>query len=579
MRRTWWEIVLSAALLLLVGMSINCELIAGLQERTFVAPDPEGEENAYTCECSLTVFGGDLPDTPTFTVCASDTVGRDPQSGKLNVVDINQDCQKRVATTFGLMAEACPDIAFVEAKCFAAATPARFEQACPREGQIVECAKEEVLPDCSNFIPEQPEASKATLPPGGLSRGDEPVCFVASSATASSDFTAALELPTAVPTPMAAGIFGQHSTCVLNPAQSKATVTLDSEVREPAVSGVVEFLGAPCPGASCAVGMTYQLDLAPFSFATFCAGTEIRDVRTVGTVAAGALTLDANGEAQIAAGQTLTSARGTRQDSGCFLNQEVQMSFVGTNGDLVAVAVDWANKTCRVQGALLGATVEQNNTLSVEVDLAGTLVNQPPTAHAGADQTVECTSAAGAAITLDGSASSDPDDNLAGARWLQGGRTGPVVGTALQVTLPQGLGAPGQYLLRVIDAVAQSAADTTTVQVVDTTAPTLTDVQATPNALKPPNHKMVPVTVAVSATDSCDAAPVCKLTVVTSNEPENGPGDGNTSPDWELTGPLTVSLRAERAGNGGGRVYTLAVECTDATGNAAQGTTTVSVPH
>ena len=101
---------------------------------------------------------------------------------------------------------------------------------------------------------------------------------------------------------------------------------------------------------------------------------------------------------------------------------------------------------------------------------------------------------------------------------------------------------------------------------------------ATPKVLKPPNHQMVPVTVAVEATDSCDPTPVCELTAVSSNEPENGTGDGDTGPDWEVTGPLTVNLRAERGGSGNGRVYTLAVECTDATGNAAQGTTTVTVP-
>ena len=143
MRRTWWEYGISAAVLLLVSLSINCELIAGLQERFPPVDDPGGQENAYTCECSLTVFGGDeeLPDKLAFTVCASDTVGRDPISGKLDVTDINNDCQVRVATTYTLMAEACPDIAFVEAKCLAAAVPARFEQACPQEGQIAECAQ------------------------------------------------------------------------------------------------------------------------------------------------------------------------------------------------------------------------------------------------------------------------------------------------------------------------------------------------------------------------------------------------------------------------------------------------------
>ena len=89
------------------------------------------------------------------------------------------------------------------------------------------------------------------------------------------------------------------------------------------------------------------------------------------------------------------------------------MSFVGTNVDPVGVTVDWASKTCTVNGALLGATVENRQQCAERRgQLQGTLVNQPPTARAGADQTVECTSAAGAAITLDGTSSSDPDNNI-----------------------------------------------------------------------------------------------------------------------------------------------------------------------
>ena len=128
--------------------------------------------------------------------------------------------------------------------------PARFEQACAQEGQIATCDTVEVqVPDCQNFDPEHPETSKATLTPGGEDRGDEPVCFVASTATASSDFTAAPALPTATPTPMAAGLFGQRSTCVLDHAQSKATVTLDGEVtRNPPSAASWSSWGRPALG-------------------------------------------------------------------------------------------------------------------------------------------------------------------------------------------------------------------------------------------------------------------------------------------------------------------------------------------
>jgi len=38
-------------------------------------------------------------------------------------------------------------------------------------------------------------------------------------------------------------------------------------------------------------------------------------------------------------------------------------------------------------------------------------------------------------------------------------------------------------------------------------------------------------------------------------------------------------VRAERSGNGSGRVYTLTVRCADPSGNASTGTTTVAVAH
>jgi hypothetical protein len=73
--------------------------------------------------------------------------------------------------------------------------------------------------------------------------------------------------------------------------------------------------------------------------------------------------------------------------------------------------------------------------------------------------------------------------------------------------------------------------------------------------------------------------PVCSISGVESNEPVNGQGDGNTAPDWELTGALTLNLRAERAGNGNGRIYTVRVNCSDGSGNASTDTVEVAVPH
>lgn len=115
----------------------------------------------------------------------------------------------------------------------------------------------------------------------------------------------------------------------------------------------------------------------------------------------------------------------------------------------------------------------------------------------------------------------------------------------------------------------------------DVTAPEITGVSATPNTIWPPNHKMWNVTVSWSATDNC-GVPVCAITSVSSNEPANGIGDGNTSPDWVFLDLHTVQLRAERAGPLSSRIYTISVSCTDnatPTANFTTATTTVTVAH
>ena len=85
----------------------------------------------------------------------------------------------------------------------------------------------------------------------------------------------------------------------------------------------------------------------------------------------------------------------------------------------------------------------------------------------------------------------------------------------------------------------------------------------------------------VVVTDACDAnvADGCQIVSVTSDESVNSRGDGNSLPDYEITGKLTLNLRAERSGGGNGRAYTIGVACTDASGNGSAKTVAVKVAH
>ena len=116
-----------------------------------------------------------------------------------------------------------------------------------------------------------------------------------------------------------------------------------------------------------------------------------------------------------------------------------------------------------------------------------------------------------------------------------------------------------------------------TVTVNDVEPPVIHDLVVTPPILWPPNHHMKNVDVNYTSTDNCPGPITCHITVI-SDEPENGTGDGDTAPDWELIDDHHIKLRAERAGNGDGRVYTLTITCTDQHGNSSSGIKTVLVP-
>jgi hypothetical protein len=81
------------------------------------------------------------------------------------------------------------------------------------------------------------------------------------------------------------------------------------------------------------------------------------------------------------------------------------------------------------------------------------------------------------------------------------------------------------------------------------------------------------------ADDNFDPTPTVQLVSAVSNEPDSWPGDGNTTNDVVIGNQDTFRLRAERAGGGTGRIYTITYRATDACGNTTTENATVTVPR
>lgn len=162
-----------------------------------------------------------------------------------------------------------------------------------------------------------------------------------------------------------------------------------------------------------------------------------------------------------------------------------------------------------------------------------------------------------------------------------------IVCRVLQITLPDcalpSLGLGVHILtLTVSDGINTPVSGDITAEVIDSTAPTLSP-EPDKSILWPPNHQMVNITIVTHASDN--NGPPTLSAAVTSNEPQNGLGDGDTTPDWttpvinQATGVITLQLRAERSGSGDGRVYTIAITATDASGNSSTADVKIVVPH
>lgn len=437
----------------------------------------------------------------TLPICASAGVDRS-DDGRMTAQGMADECARVEASLEGLAAP-CG----YPTQCSCAPDAA----AGTSDSKVCSGSCDEVLVDatCTNFDPNafhrcmQDEKSIADCKDfvaATNAEGGEPICVPSGSA-------------------LAYHAFGMRSLCEVS-----GTAQIQAGDREPQQDpdtwGTVEFLGKPCPAGGCVVQPYFDLLMDPITFSVkWHSDPTFFDLSATGRgldaieYGGGELSYPPDGVAGTANGQRLLSS----------------MAIDETNGQPLDFGIDWNTRECDMVGSLAGevgddglcagdgatsCTVDSPDCdavggpcqyqdspepLQVNVVLAGSIVNQPPTAVAGGEQNVECTSPAGAPFTLDGRGSSDPDQNLALASWREGSRVGPLLVNGMNADVALALGESRSYVLRVVDAFAQTDEDTTTVSVVDTTPPTI--ACNAPATIRPPQASL---SFGATATDVCD---------------------------------------------------------------------------
>jgi hypothetical protein len=270
--------------------------------------------------------------------------------------------------------------------------------------------------------------------------------------------------------------------------------------------------------------------------------------------------------------------------------------FIGVlSSDATIARIEFSSPT-------VSAFAEINDIVINRLDI----VEPNPVAIAGPNQTVHCTGPDGAIVTLDGSASYDPDgrDDL-DYEWSVAEGSGVVLEHPNQAVtagaFPVGV---HEVTLTVYDVdefgvrKGGVGCDSVTIIVVDDEPPVArvtTDVAS----LWPANGAMLPVNILVEASDVC-SAPAALRTVctVSSSQPDvtngatNRTGDVNGHDGYSAPVEVTLTnygngiygalvyLRAERdASATTGRTYSISLLVLDAAGNTGEASTTVVVPH
>jgi hypothetical protein len=210
-------------------------------------------------------------------------------------------------------------------------------------------------------------------------------------------------------------------------------------------------------------------------------------------------------------------------------------------------------------------------------------VNGLPVANAGPDQVVnELTP-----VTLDGSASQDPDGETLSVQWSQVSGPSVVLDLADPIhptfTAPATSGPIDLVFEIEVDDGTDKATDQVIITVINIGDPPLCDLaKVKPNPLWPPNHKLqkVKITGIKDADDDDENTITIMINSVTSDEQVTGLDSEDLGPDAVIQPGFPsdrLLLRKERDKDGNGRVYEVNFFASNGFGSCA-GSLQVTVP-
>jgi hypothetical protein len=237
----------------------------------------------------------------------------------------------------------------------------------------------------------------------------------------------------------------------------------------------------------------------------------------------------------------------------------------------------------------LKVTVQEvdNAATAVSATATATVADAPLSASGKGTVTTPSTAFSGAVATFtDANAGAPLSDFSAAVNWGDGHTTaGTITGAAgsYTVSASHAYAAAGSYSVTVtitdVDGSTASAQTTIVVPAPKNSPPACAKVIASPGLLWPPNHKFVLVRLS-GATDPDHDSLSYSITGVTQDEPVIGLGQGDKQPDAKTSSrPGSVYVRAERSGNGHGRLYFIAFTVADGNGGTCSGSVAVAVPH